>query len=80
MHFNAMCIVDDPVQDGIGNGLFSDHLLPHSNRHLGGEHGGGLSVPVLDNVHHDVDTGSIRWLQTEVINMRLIVFGAWPIK
>lgn len=43
-----MRIVDDPVEDGVGDGGFSDHLMPSRDRKLGGDDCGSALVALFE--------------------------------
>jgi len=42
-------IVNDAVQNGVGEGRFSDDLVPFRQAQLGGDQDGGALVSVLDD-------------------------------
>ena len=47
---DAMGVVDEPVQDGIGQGRIADMLDPVFNGNLGGDDGGGDRLPILQHL------------------------------
>ena len=42
-----MGVVDDPVEDGVGDGGFADHVVPLGDGQLGGDQGGFASVALF---------------------------------
>ena len=42
-----MGIMDDPVEDGVGDGWFADHVVPLSDGQLGGDERGFSPVALL---------------------------------
>jgi len=42
-----MCVVDDSVEDGVGDGWFADHVVPLSDGQLGGDERGFSPVALL---------------------------------
>ena len=50
----AMGIVDDAVEDGIGEGRFADQVVPFVDRDLAGDQGGAAAIAVFDDFEHVV--------------------------
>src|SRR6266436_9579036 len=48
----AMGVVNDPVEDGVGEGWLADQVMPAIDRDLAGDQGGAAAVAVLDNCQH----------------------------
>ena len=44
-----MGIVDNPVEDGVGDGRLADHIVPLSDGQLGGDQGGFSSVALFED-------------------------------
>ena len=42
--------MDEPVEDGVGDGRVGDHLVPVIDRQLAGHDGRAAIVPVVDNL------------------------------
>ena len=49
-----MGVVDDPVEDGIGEGWLADQVAPAVDRDLTGDQGGAAAVMVLDDLKYVV--------------------------
>ena len=47
----AVCIVDETVEDGVSDGGVSNHLVPMIDGHLAGDYGGTTLMPVV----HDLE-------------------------
>ena len=45
-----MGVVDEAVEDGVGEGRIADDLVPVLDRHLAGDDGGGAPVAVVDDL------------------------------
>ena len=48
--YEAVCIVDEPIENGVGNGGVGDHLVPVIDRHLAGDDGGATLMPVINDL------------------------------
>ena len=48
--FDAMGIVDDAVENGVGAGGFTDQVVPAVDRDLAGDDGGTSAVTLLDDL------------------------------
>src|ERR1700730_18161592 len=48
----AMGVVNDPVEDGVGEGWLAGQVMPAIDRDLAGDQGGAAAVAVLDNLQH----------------------------
>ena len=46
----AMGVVDEPVQHGVGDGRIADDLVPVLDRHLAGDDGRAALVPVVHDL------------------------------
>ena len=47
---DAMCVVDEPVADGVGQGRVPEVLVPGLRGQLAGDEGGAVAVAVLQDV------------------------------
>jgi len=45
-----MGIVDDAVEDGVGDGRFADDVVPAIDRDLAGDEGGAAAAALLDDL------------------------------
>ena len=46
----AMGVVDEPIEDGVGDGRVGDRLVPVIDRQLAGHDGRAAIVPVIDDL------------------------------
>ena len=46
----AVCIVDETVENGVGDGGVGDDLVPVIDGHLAGDDGGTTLMPVVDDL------------------------------
>ena len=46
----AVCVVDETVEDGVGDGGIGDDLVPVIDRHLAGDDGRSALMPVVDDL------------------------------
>src|SRR5215472_6157532 len=49
-----MSVMDDAVEDGVGEGRFADRIVPTVDRDLAGDQRGAAAVAVLDDFEHFV--------------------------
>src|SRR6266446_3046596 len=54
LELEAMGVVNDPVEDGVGEGRLADQLMPAVDRDLAGDQGGAAAVAVFDDFQHVV--------------------------
>ena len=45
-----MCIVNEAVENGVGDGGVGDNFVPVIDRYLAGDDGGTTLVPVIDDL------------------------------
>ena len=64
--FEAIGIVDKPVQDGVGQGRIADDLVPTLDRHLAGDHDGAGVVAILDDLQQVAALLGVQWFRTLV--------------
>src|SRR6266853_1589092 len=50
----AMGVVNDAIEDGVGEGGLADQVMPAVNRDLAGDQRGAAAIAVLDNFQHVV--------------------------
>src|SRR5438270_675860 len=48
LELQAMGVVDDPVEDGVGEGRLADQVVPAVDRDLAGDQGGAAAVAFFD--------------------------------
>jgi len=59
--------MNDPVHDGVCDGLFSDGLVPKFHRNLRSDDGRTGVVTVVDNVHQQPAGHIVEWAQGEIV-------------
>src|SRR5215472_16730216 len=62
-----MSVMDDAVEDGIGEGRFADQIVPAVDRALAGDQRGAATVAVLDDLEQVVTLLGTERLETPVI-------------
>ena len=67
-HFDAVGVVNQTVQDAIGEGGIADLLVPARDRQLGSEYGGASLVAVLTDLPDFAAFGFIQRRHGPVIN------------
>src|SRR5258705_12822968 len=65
--FDAVGIVNETVQDGVGIGRIADYFVPSVYWKLGGNHRGAASVAFLEDFQKIVTGGGVERLQAPVI-------------
>ena len=63
-----MCMMDQPVQDGIGEGGISNDIMPVLEGELAGNEGGSPAGPVLDDFQQVSAFGLVQGGQAIVVN------------
>src|ERR1700747_1580942 len=63
----AMSVMDDAVEDGVGEGRFADQIVPAVDRDLAGDQRGAAAVAVLDDLQQVVTLLGTKWLKTPVV-------------
>jgi len=63
-----MGVVDQAVKDGIGDGRISDLFVPVIHRELTGDNGGGMTVPLLDDLQEVSSFGIGHGGEPEIVN------------
>src|SRR5271154_6227624 len=54
LELQAMGIVNDAIEDGVGECWLADQIVPTVDRDLAGDQGGAAAVAVLDDLEHVV--------------------------
>lgn len=71
-----MGVVEDAVEDGVGDGLIGQVLVPLLGRQLAGHDGGSLAVAVLENLEQ-VTALLIAWgMQAPIVDHEFVVARA----
>jgi len=60
-------VVDDAVEDGVGERRVADHAMPAVDRKLTGDQGGAAPVAVLDDLEQVVTLLGAERLETPVV-------------
>ena len=63
-----MCVVDQAVEDGVGDGGIADLFVPVIHRELTGDDGGGMTVPLLDDLQKVSSFGVGHGGEAEIVN------------
>jgi hypothetical protein len=67
--------MDEPVEDGVGDGGIADLLMPVVHGELTGDDGGGMAVSFLDDLQEVPSFGVGHGSQAEIINHQDMRFG-----
>lgn len=51
LEFEAVGIVNDAIEDGVGEGGFTDDVMPSLDGQLAGDHGCTAAIPFFDDFH-----------------------------
>ncbi len=70
-----MGIVNEPVEDGIGNGGIADLFMPVFHRELTGDDGGGMTIPLFDKLQEVSPFGIGHGRETEIVNHQDMSLG-----
>ena len=65
--FDAMSVVDETIQDGVGVGWIADDFVPTVDRKLRGDHCGAASVALFEDFQEIMARGGVERLQPPVI-------------
>ena len=68
LQFDAMCIVDEPVEDGIGDSGVGDGFVPGGHRELTGDDGGACAVAVVEDLQELVVLAILDLGHTPVVD------------
>ena len=72
---DAVGVVDEPVEDGVGEGGLADDLVPGPHRELAGDDGGAAAVALLDDLHQVATLGSGQALGAPVVQDQQVDAG-----
>jgi hypothetical protein len=64
---NPVSIVDEPIEDGVGESRIAEVIMPEIDRELAGDEGGGGSVSILDHFEQVSAFGIGRRGQAQVV-------------
>ena len=64
---DAVGVVDEPVEDGVGEGGLADDLVPGLQRQLAGDDGGAAAVALLDDLHRVAALGGCQALGAPIV-------------
>ena len=67
-------VVNEPIEDGVREGWFTDDLVPDIERKLAGDEGGTCTVAVLDDLHQVAALAGIQAIRPPVIKNEQIDF------
>src|SRR5215472_11075896 len=62
-----MSVMDDSVEDGVGEGRFADQIVPAVDRDLAGDQRGAAAVAVLDDLQQVMTLLGSERLETPVV-------------
>jgi hypothetical protein len=75
VELQSVGIVDDAVEDGVGEGGLADDLVPLGQRQLAGDQGGGVLVSVLDDLHEIAALIGVEPLGSPVVEDEEVCLG-----
>jgi hypothetical protein len=67
---DAVGVVDEPVEEGVGIGRVADHGMPFVDRDLAGEDGRAAAVAVLEDLVEIVAGAGLERLKAPIIESR----------
>ena len=70
-----MCVVYESVEDGIGEGVIADEVIPLVDGQLAGDEGGGALVAVIHEVHEVMALCGVEGFDTPVIKDEQVGIG-----
>src|SRR5947208_182267 len=62
-----MGVVDDPIEDGVGEGRLADQVVPAVDRALAGDQGGAAAVAFFDDFQHVVALLGPKRLEAPIV-------------
>ena len=68
-------MVQQAIQDGIGNGGFADDGVPVFDWALAGDDGGSFAIAVLDDFEQVVSLGIVKRSQEQIVEDEQLDFG-----
>ena len=75
VELQSVGIVDDAVEDGVGEGGFADDVVPLVQRQLAGDQGGGVLVSVLDDFHEVAALLGVETLGSPIVEDEEVCLG-----
>src|SRR6266498_1543057 len=63
----AVCVVNQPIEDRVGVGGIADQLMPAVDWQLAGDNGGAAGVAVIEDLQKVVAGGGVERLETPII-------------
>src|SRR5512146_222558 len=63
----AVGVVDDAIEDGVGEGRLADQVVPAVDRDLAGDQRGAAAVAVLDDFQHIMALLGSQWLEAPIL-------------
>ena len=73
-----MRIVDDTVEDGVGESRFTDDIVPLLQRQLAGDQDGGVVVSVLDDFHEIAPLIGVETVRAPIVEDQEVRLGEGP--
>lgn len=70
-----MGIVQEAVEDGVGEGCFADVIVPVVDRELTGDQGRAQTIAILDDFHPVVTLGRSEFLYPRIIENEQVGFS-----
>src|SRR5947209_4667659 len=67
LELQAMGVVDDPVEDGVGEGGLADQVVPAVDRDLAGDQRGAAAVAFFDDFQHVVALLGPKRLEAPIV-------------
>jgi hypothetical protein len=65
--FDAMSVVDETVQDGVGVSRIADDFVPTVDRKLGCDHCGAASIALFEDFQEIMPCGGVERLKPPII-------------
>lgn len=65
--FDAVGIVEQTVENGVGVGRIADQLMPMRRGDLAGNDGGAAAVAILDDLEQIMAGAGVEWSKAEVV-------------
>src|SRR3990172_5239787 len=75
LHFDLVGVVNEPVENGVGQGAVADHLVPVFDRKLAGDQGGSVDVAVVHDLQQVAALVVVQGGQTPVVDDEQVRLG-----
>ena len=62
-----MGVVDEAVEDGVGEGRLTDEIVPAVDRELAGDQGGGATVAIVDDLQQIATRVGVQGCQAPIV-------------